>query len=35
MIEILIRVDQNLEILIGTEENLDQANKYNVGTVGK
>ena len=35
MIEILIRVDQNLEILIETEVNLDQANKYNVGTVGK
>ena len=27
--------DQNLEILIGTEVNLDQANKYNTGTVGK
>ena len=27
--------NQNLEILIGTEVNLDQANKYNVGTVGK
>ena len=35
MIEIQIGVDQNLEILIGTEINLDQANKYNVGTVGK
>ena len=27
--------DQNLEILIRTEVNLDQANKCNVGTVGK
>ena len=35
MIEIQIGVDQNLEILIGTEINLDQANKYNAGTVGK
>ena len=35
MIEIQTGVDQNPEILIGTEENLDQANKYNVGTVGK
>ena len=35
MIEIQIRVDQNPKILIGTEVNLDQANKYNAGTVGK
>ena len=27
--------DQNPEILIETEVNLDQANKYNTGTVGK
>ena len=27
--------DQNLEILIGIEVNLDQANKYNARTVGK
>ena len=35
MIEILIKADQNLEILIGIEVNLDQSNKYNAGTVGK
>jgi len=35
MIEIQIEVDQNPEILIGTEANLDQANKYNAGIVGK
>ena len=35
MTEIQIGVDQNLEILIGTEANLDQANKYNAGIVGK
>ena len=35
MTEIQIGADQNPEILIGTELNLDQANKYNVGTVGK
>ena len=35
MTEIEIGADQNPEILIGTEANLDQANKYNVGTVGK
>ena len=35
MTEIQTRVDQNPEILIGTEANLDQANKYNAGTVGK
>ena len=35
MTRIQIGVDQNLEILIGTEANLDQANKYNAGTVGK
>ena len=33
--EIQIGVDQNPEILIETEVNLDQANKYNAGTVGK
>ena len=35
MTEIQIGADQNPEILIGTEVNLDQANQYNVGTVGK
>ena len=35
MTEIQIRADQNPEILIGTEINLDQANKYNARTVGK
>ena len=35
MTEIQIGADQNLEILIGTEVNLDQANKYNARTVGK
>ena len=35
MIEIQTGADQNSEILIGTEANLDQANKYNAGTVGK
>ena len=35
MTEIQTRVDQNPEILIGTEANLDQANKYNAGIVGK
>ena len=35
MIEIQTRVDQNPKILIGIEANLDQANKYNAGTVGK
>ena len=35
MIEIQIRTDQNPEILIETEVNLDQANKYNAGTVGE
>ena len=34
MTEIQIGADQNPEILIGTEANLDQANKYNAGTVG-
>ena len=33
--EIQIRADQNLEILIETEVNLDQANKYNTRIVGK
>ena len=35
MTEIQIGVDQNPEILIEIEVNLDQANKYNAGTVGK
>ena len=35
MTEIQTRADQNPEILIETEVNLDQANKYNAGTVGK
>ena len=35
MTEIQTRVDQNPEILIEIEVNLDQANKYNAGTVGK
>ena len=35
MTEIQIRADQNPEIPIGMEVNLDQANKYNAGTVGK
>ena len=35
MTEIQTRVDQNPDILIETEVNLDQANKYNAGTVGK
>ena len=35
MTEIQIKADKNPEILIGTEVNLDQANKYNVETVGK
>ena len=35
MTEIQTRADQNPEILIGTEANLNQANKYNTGTVGK
>ena len=35
MTEIQTRADQNPEILIRTEANLDQANKYNAGTVGK
>ena len=35
MTEIQIETDQNPEILIGTKANLDQANKYNTGTVGK
>ena len=35
MIEIQTRVDQNPKILIGTEANLNQANKYNARTVGK
>ena len=35
MTEIQIEVDLNPEILIGTEVNLDQANKYNAETMGK
>ena len=35
MTEIQTGADQNPEILIGTEANLDQANKYNAGTIGK
>ena len=35
MTEIQIGVDQNPDILIGTEANLDQANKYNARIVGK
>ena len=35
MIEIQTGAYQNPEILIGTEANLDQTNKYNAGTVGK
>ena len=33
--EIQVGADQNPEILIGTEVNLDQANKYNAGIVEK
>ena len=33
--EIQTVADQNPEILIGIEANLDQANQYNAGTVGK
>ena len=33
--EIQIGADQNLEILIGTEVNLDQVNKYKARIVGK
>ena len=35
MTKIQTGVDQNPEILIGTKANLDQANMYNAGTVGK
>ena len=35
IIEILIGADKNLESLTRTEVNLDQANKYNAGIVGK
>ena len=35
MTKIQTGADQNPEILIGIEANLDQANKYNVGTMGK
>ena len=35
MTEIQIGVDQIPKILIGIEANLDQANKYNAGIMGK
>ena len=35
MTENQIKADQNPKIIIRTEVNLDQANKYNAGTVGK
>ena len=35
MTKIQTGADQNPEILIGTKANLDQANKYNAGIVGK
>ena len=35
MTEIQTEADQNPKILIGTEANLDQANKYNAEIVGK
>ena len=35
MTEIQTEANQNPEILIGTESNLDQANKYIAGTVEK
>ena len=35
MTEIQTGADQNPKIIIGTEANLDQANKYNAGTMGK
>ena len=35
MIEIQIGANQNPEILIRTEVNLDQVNKYNARTIGK
>ena len=35
MTEIQTGVDQNPEILIEIEVNLDQANKYNAGIMGK
>ena len=35
MTKIQIRADQNPKIPIGTEVNLDLANRYNVGTVAK
>ena len=35
MTEIQTGAYQNPEILIGTKANLDQANKYNAGTMGK
>ena len=35
MIEIQIGANQNPEILIGIKVHLDQANKYNAGTMGK
>ena len=35
MTEIQIEADQNLEIIIETKVNLDQANKYNARIMGK
>ena len=35
MTKIQTEANQNPEIIIGTEANLDQANKYNAGIVGK
>ena len=35
MTEIQTGADENPEILIGIEANLDLANKYNAGTMGK
>ena len=35
MTKIQIKADQNLEIPIGTEVNLDLANRYSVRTVAK
>ena len=35
MTEIQTGADENPEILIGIEANLDQANKYNAGIMGK
>ena len=35
MTKIQIKADQNPKILIRTKVNLDQANKYNAGIMGK